>query len=80
MEEILRLMDELVEDRGVPRNVKSKISEAKTALLNEEQELNVRVATAISILDEVSIDPNLPVYARTKIWNLVSKLEELRKS
>ena len=80
MEEIVKLMEEIVADRGVPRNVKSKVSEAKEALLNEEQELNVRVATAISILDEVSIDPNLPVYARTKIWNLVSKLEELRKS
>lgn len=75
----MKLMDELIEDRGVPRNVKSKVSEAKAALLNEHQELNVRVATAISILDEVSIDPNLPVYARTKVWNLVSKLEELRK-
>ena len=78
MEEIIRAMDELMEERGVPRNVKMKIEEAKNLLRDESQEINVRVASAISIMDEISVDPNLPVYARTKIWNIVSMLEEKR--
>jgi len=79
MEEIIKAMDELMEERGVPRNVKLKIEEAKNLLRDESQEVNVRVAAAISIMDEISVDPNLPVYARTKIWNIVSLLEEKRK-
>ncbi len=78
MEEIIKAMDELMEERGVPRNVKMKIEEAKNLLRDETQEINVRVASAISIMDEISVDPNLPVYARTKIWNIVSMLEEKR--
>jgi hypothetical protein len=78
MKEIIKAMDELMEERGVPRNVRMKIEEAKKVLNDESQEVNVRIATAISIMDEISVDPNLPVYARTKIWNIVSMLEEKR--
>jgi uncharacterized protein (UPF0147 family) len=31
------------------------------------------------MLDEITNDPNMPMYARTKIWNVVSLLEEKRR-
>jgi len=39
---------------------------------------NVKIAEAVSILDEVSTDPNLSVYTRTMLWDAVSKLEALK--
>ena len=39
----------------------------------------VRINGAISILDEVANDPNIPVYSRTQIWNIVSMLEVLNE-
>ena len=41
-------------------------------------DLTIRASNAISTLDEISQDPNCPLYARTKIWNAVSVLETIR--
>ncbi|HQA80853.1 MAG TPA: UPF0147 family protein, partial [Methanoregulaceae archaeon] len=37
----------------------------------------LRAAEAISKIDEISNDPNMPVHARTRIWELVSQLETI---
>lgn len=74
METINKLLDEIGEDRTVPRNIRNMVQEAKNNL-NGKQELAVRINSAISILDEVSNDSNIPTYTRTQIWNIVSMLE-----
>jgi uncharacterized protein (UPF0147 family) len=73
--EINKLLDEISEDRTVPRNVRSMIAETKRHLNNEKDDMGIRLNSAISILDEVSNDPNIPIYTRTQIWNIVSLLE-----
>jgi uncharacterized protein (UPF0147 family) len=40
--------------------------------------LGVRAANSISILDDISQDPNMPQYTRVKIWNAVSLLEAIK--
>ena len=79
MEEINKLLEEINEDRTVPRNVRNMVQEAKTNL-NSKQEIAVRINSAISILDEVSNDSNIPTYTRTQIWNIVSMLEVMNES
>ena len=78
MDEINRLLDEIGEDRTVPRNIRNLVQEAK-GHLNDKQELPVRINSAISILDEVSNDSNIPIYTRTQIWNIVSMLEVMNE-
>ena len=78
MDEINRLLDEINEDRTVPRNIRNLVQEAKNNL-NGKQELPVRINSAISILDEVSNDSNIPIYTRTQIWNIVSMLEVMNE-
>lgn len=78
MEEISRLLDEISEDRTVPRNIRNMAQEAKSGL-NSKQELAVRINSAISILDEVANDSNIPTYTRTQIWNIVSMLEVMNE-
>ncbi|MBI3190788.1 UPF0147 family protein [archaeon] len=75
MTEINRLLDEINEDRTVPRNVRNMVEEAKNHLNNEKEDMAVRISSAISVLDEVSNDTNIPIYTRTQIWNIVSMLE-----
>jgi len=75
MSEINKLLDEINEDRTVPRNIRNMIVEVKQHLNNEKEDIAVRINAAISILDEVSNDPNIPTYTRTQIWNIVSLLE-----
>lgn len=76
-ERINDLLEDIFNDRGVPRNIKSSIEESMDILKKSDPE-DEKVATIISILDEASNDPNLSSHARTKIWNMVSVLESLK--
>ncbi len=77
--EISKLLEEINEDRTVPRNVRNLIQEAKDDL-SSKQETDVKINSAISILDEVSNDSNIPIYTRTQIWNIVSMLEVMNEN
>ncbi|HDD46137.1 MAG TPA: hypothetical protein ENG42_01560 [Candidatus Aenigmarchaeota archaeon] len=78
VEKALALLEDILHDRGVPRNIRSLIENCIEILKNENEPEDVRINTIVSMLDEASSDPNISAYARTKIWSYVSKLEELR--
>jgi uncharacterized protein len=77
-QEINTLLQDIMDDRGVPRNIKTSLEESITDLEGNESE-GVKVASIISALDEASADPNLSFHARTKIWNMVSVLETIKQ-
>ncbi len=64
-----------MEDSTIPRNIRRVADDTKKVLIDESKGLGLRAATAISMIDEISNDPNMPVHARTRIWELVSQLE-----
>jgi len=70
---------EINADRTVPKNIRRMVEEAKENLKNTENDMDVRINAAISILDEISNDPNIPIYTRTQVWNIVSMLEVIGK-
>ncbi|MGZ4903064.1 MAG: UPF0147 family protein, partial [Halobacteriota archaeon] len=37
----------------------------------------IRASYVISILDDISNDPNMPLHTRTLIWNVASQLEKV---
>jgi uncharacterized protein (UPF0147 family) len=74
----LKLLEEIINDRTVPKNIRKAAEDSKTSL-NSTDALELKVSTAIHFLDEIINDPNMPLYARTKIWNVVSILEQKRK-
>ena len=74
-EQIIPLLQQITEDRTVPRNIKEKIVQSVTVLKNDKEAVSIRINTVISTLDEISNDPNIPMYTRTQIWNIVSALE-----
>ena len=78
LEPIINLLDDILQDRLVPRNIKSAIQEAKSDLENEKKDLDVKTSSAISVLDEITNDPNIPMHTRTQIWNVVSMLEMIK--
>lgn len=78
-EPVMRLLDEIINDRTVPKNIRAAAEESKGNLNNDSENLELRISTAIHILDEITNDPNMPLYARTKIWNVVSVLEQKRR-
>jgi uncharacterized protein (UPF0147 family) len=71
------MLQHIMEDNTIPRNIRRVADETRQLLQNETKELGLRAAEAISKIDEISNDPNMPVHARTRIWQLVSQLETI---
>ena len=79
LDAVVRLLDDIVNDRTVPKNIRAAAETSKAVLTNEGETWELRISTAIHTLDEIINDPNMPIYARTKIWNVVSALEQKRR-
>jgi len=77
-DEIVTLLEQIMNDRTVPKNIR-KAAEDSKAVLQGIDTSEVKISTAISILDEITNDPNMPMYTRTQIWNAVSMLEQKRR-
>ncbi len=77
LKESVDILAHIVGDDSVPRNIRRAADEAKTRLLDREESDSVRAAYAISILDDISNDPNMPLHTRTLIWNVASQLEKV---
>ncbi|MBN1431264.1 MAG: UPF0147 family protein [Methanomicrobiaceae archaeon] len=71
----IQMLQAIMEDSTIPRNIRRVADDTKKVLIDESKGLGLRAATAISMIDEISNDPNMPVHARTRIWELVSQLE-----
>jgi len=75
--EIIELLDDLQQDSTVPRNVKMKLGTMKNELSVEEGDLSLKINKALSDVEEIANDINLPMFVRTQIWSLTSLLEGL---
>lgn len=74
-----QILQHIMEDTSVPRNIRRAAEESKDILAKEDEEPTIRASNVISILDEISNDPNIPIHARTLIWNVLSELESIRE-
>ena len=75
---VFALLEVIVNDRTVPKNIRKSAEDSKN-VLNSNDAPEVKFSTAIHMLDEIINDPNMPMYTRTQIWNVVSILEEKRR-
>lgn len=78
LKQIASVLGRIVDDTSVPRNIRRKAEEAKSLLLNEDEDVGIRVSSAVYLLEEISNDRNLPIHARTIVWNVASELETVK--
>ncbi len=77
LNELIVMINELTEDRAVPRNVKDQLKTINEILLDDSREKGISVNEAKEILAEISEDQNLQTFSRTQLWNISSMLEEI---
>jgi len=78
LKHVLQVLKMISEDTSVPRNIRRAANESIDAIETDKVDsAAVKASNAISILDEISQDPNCPLHARTRIWNAVSILETI---
>jgi uncharacterized protein (UPF0147 family) len=78
LEQAMSILNMIADDNTTPRNIRRTAKEAADMLVDQELSVAARAANAIAILEEISQDPNMPMYSRTRIWNAISVLEGIR--
>ena len=79
MKEALDTLNQIASNPSTPKTIKKNISDLVNDLESEEYSMSVRAANAISMLDDITQDPNMPSYVRVTLWQAVSKLESIRE-
>ncbi|MDP6642014.1 MAG: UPF0147 family protein [Candidatus Nanoarchaeia archaeon] len=74
MKEVIELLIQLEQEGTLPKNIRSKIKNTMN-LLDENLDVAIKIDKSLQELDEIAEDPNVPSYARTQIWNVMSLLE-----
>lgn len=72
-------LTQIADSSITPRNIRKIVKDSIMMLQDQKQSVAVRAANAISLLDEVAQDPNMPSFARVTLWSAVSELESIRE-
>lgn len=79
LKDAIETLDQLTANSSTPKTIKKSITDLVTGLKSTEDSMSVRAANAISVLDDITQDPNMPSYVRVSLWQAVSKLEGIRE-
>lgn len=74
----VEMLSFIVNDVTTPRNIRNSIKEVINSLSKKNTTPGIRAAAAISVLDEISQDPNLSTISRTRIWGSLTLLEDIK--
>ena len=72
-------LNQIATNPSTPRNIRKNIADLIEELKSGKYSVSVRAVNTISLLDDVTQDPNLPSYVRTPLWQAVSTLESIRE-
>ncbi|MCW4024276.1 MAG: UPF0147 family protein [Candidatus Bathyarchaeota archaeon] len=78
IKQALCVLGEVSEDSTTPRNIRRAAKDAMDALQSGEYTAAVRASNAVSLLEDISQDPNMPQYTRVKLWNVISYIEAIK--
>ena len=78
IERDVQILDRISQDRCVPKNIRRAATAAIDALRDESQSYGVSASKAISILNEIINDINMPFPTRSQILLTVGILERIR--
>ena len=77
MKEAIETLEQITSSNSTPKTIKKSITDLITDLNNPEYSLSVRAANTISLLDDVTQDPNMPSYVRTQLSTVNDYLAEV---
>lgn len=79
MKDAIDTLNQIATNNTTPKTIKKSVSDLIADLSADGDSLSVRAANTISLLDDITQDPNMPSYVRTQLWQAVSKLESIRE-
>lgn len=77
-ENVEELLNGLLSDRGVPRNIKRVAQRGIDELHKDDETHGVLASNVMYMVDDLSLDPNIPFHSRTTIYRIISILEKVK--
>ena len=77
-ETVENLLNGLLSDRSVPRNIKRVAQKGIDELHREDETHGVISSNVMYMVDDLSLDPNIPFHSRTTIYRIISILEKIK--
>jgi hypothetical protein len=77
-EDVEKLLNAMIKDRAVPRNIKRKAQKGIDYLHDEDKTPGVIASEIIYLVDDLSQDPNIPFHIRTSVYRIISILEKIK--
>ncbi|NHJ24129.1 MAG: hypothetical protein EAX89_06115 [Candidatus Lokiarchaeota archaeon] len=72
------LLNGMMNDRGVPRNIKRIAQRCIDQLHRDDDSPAVLSSNVMYMIDDLSQDPNIPFHSRTTIYRIISLLEKIK--
>ena len=79
LNQAIATLEEIASNPSTPKNIKKSITNLVAELKKQEHSVSVRASSAISLLDDITQDANMPSYVRVTLWQAVSTLERIRE-
>lgn len=76
--EIETLLNGLITDRGVPRNIKRIAQRCIDETKKEDETPGVISSNVMYMVGDLSTDPNIPFHSRTVVYRIISILESIK--
>ena len=77
-ENVEYLLNGMINDRSVPRNIKRAAQRSINELHNEDETPGVCASNIMYMVDDLSQDPNIPFATRTTVYRIISILENIK--
>lgn len=78
LRESVETLNQIATSPATPKTIKRSIADLVANLESGEYSMAVRAANAMSSLEDITQDPNMPSFVRTTIWQAVAKLEGIK--
>ena len=72
------LLNGMINDRGVPRNIKRLAQKGIEELKREDDSPAVLASSVMYMITDLSQDANIPFHSRTTIYRIISLLENIK--
>ena len=77
-ENVKVLLNAMINDRAVPRNIKRIAQRGIDELDREDESAAVVASNVMYLVDDLSQDPNCPFHTRTTLYRILSLLEKIK--
>jgi len=78
IKDVEHLLEGMLQDRSVPRNIKKRVQEGLIILKKAENTPEVIASNIVYLFNDLSFDSNIAFHSRSTLYRIISILETIK--